>query len=111
MKFANYALFKNEHRKFGIEYAVKHSAKLGFESVEFLARYTDEPLLFKNLGEVREAKRFVDSYGLSVSCYSMLAKLSLSDKEKSLGCVLHNVECAAERPNRKVGAFLRLKQP
>ena len=67
MKLKNCALFKNEHRKYGIEYAVKNTAEIGFCAVEFLSRYTDEPRLFKNMNQVREARQLLDSYGLSVT--------------------------------------------
>lgn len=95
MKFANYSMFSREIKSHGFEYAVEHTAKIGFDGVEFLAYYNGKPF-FESIEKAREAKRILDSYGLSVCCYSMLAKLTVPDPAIGLDPVLYNIDCAAE---------------
>lgn len=95
MKFTNYTMFQREARNSGLEYAAEHTAKIGFEAVEFLDIYYRQPLL-RSIEDAKDAKRILDSYGLSVSCFSMFTKLTLADPTDCFDKALRNIEFAAE---------------
>ena len=94
MKITNYSIFAKDVCEHGLAYAAEHTARLGFDAVEFLATYKHAPI-FESVDAAREGKRLLDSYGLSVSCYSMLADLTVADPAQCLDRVLYHVECAA----------------
>lgn len=94
MKFSNYSIFRKDLLAHGFAVAAEHSLAMGFDAVEVLASYKSTPL-FESIAAAEKAKRLLDSYGLSVSCYSMAADLTEKDPEKGIDSVLYNVECAA----------------
>ena len=95
MKFTNYTMFQREAHKLGLEYAVEHTLKMGFEAVEFLDAYTT-PSIIKDVQEAHKAKKLLDSCGLTVSCFSMYTKLTVPDPTLCFDKALRNIEIAAE---------------
>lgn len=90
MQLTNYSQFYEDIKRFGIEYAARHTAELGFDAVEFLmAPYTEHA---KGIPEVRA---ILERYGLSVSCYSVYVQLFSADQAEVERHMLRHVEEAA----------------
>ena len=97
MRLTNYNEFRNDLRKYGIEYAAERSARLGFDSVEFLdlcpiaaeARVPERV----NASDVR---RVCEQNGLKVACYSLGADLLASDRDELKKQLCQQIEFAAE---------------
>ena len=64
MNFTNYAQFHEDLKDRGIEYAVEHTVKMGFDSVEFLG-------LSKAAQEASDTSRLLSSLGVGVTCFSV----------------------------------------
>lgn len=88
MKYTNYAQFHKDATKNGIEYALEHTVKLGFDSVEFLS-LTPEDSYSKNAASLLKA------YGISASCYSACTNL-FENPKKAEELLLSYAEIAAE---------------
>ena len=95
MKIINFNHFSNEFRLLGVDEAIDHTLRLGFEGVEFLSFYNDETPLFENVRAACETKKALDKGGVAVGCYSMLADLTIADPELCLNSVFRNIEYAA----------------
>ena len=95
MKLTNYTVFFNDMINHGFEYALKHTAELGFKAVEFLNIVEEgNPILTKTMPK-EKIKELLDSYGLSVSCYSPGVNLLEGDIEKKERDMRENIELAA----------------
>lgn len=70
MKFANYTEFNRDKKKHGVEYAVKRTKELGFDSVEWF-----ESSHLKHLEDVDTSVKILKHYEISMACYSVLASL------------------------------------
>ena len=90
MKFANYTKFYRDRQAHGIEYAAKHTAKLGFDSVEY---FTCAPSTL--LQSAKEERAVLDHYGLDVVCYSVSVQLFCNDQKQAEEQMLREVEAAA----------------
>lgn len=94
MKFTSYSSFSADLASKGLEYAVKRSARLGFESVEFLSSYpAREPLPRRY--SAAEVRRLLDGHGLRVACYSIYADLFRGSDEEFLAAMREHVSFAA----------------
>ncbi len=91
MKIASYNTFSEDFKKRGLEYALKHSAALGFEGVELI--HIREPL--PSLEEVKSAKKRFAAYGLDVVCYSVYANLSPMYAKENEETLIKNANIAA----------------
>ncbi len=92
MKIASYTQFYRDLHANGIAHAIKHSAELGFDAVEFLSTAeTDLSCLF-NADEA--AKRLSDC-NLTVVCYSMAENLFGGDLIATRSRVDRSIEMAA----------------
>ena len=56
MKFTNYVLFSHELQQKGLGYALDHTAKLGFEAVEWLDSALDESSIIPDMDAARATK-------------------------------------------------------
>jgi len=93
IKLTNYNSFCADLQAHGLEYAVRHSAELGFDAVEFLD-LLDDPIL-PTLGTPEEVKALLDRYGLGVSCYSVGVQLLCDDPEKTERDLFAHIDFAA----------------
>ncbi len=75
-----YSGFSSLVKKQGVENAAKFASSLGFSSVEFfdMAQGSKAPT-FQNVQEAKIAKKILNRYGLSVSCYSVGANFVTID--------------------------------
>ena len=95
MKFTNYSVFQEDVNKHGLEYALEHTVALGFEAVEFLNIVdSNNPILTKNM-PAEKIKALLDSYGLSVSCYSVGVNLLDGNRAEKERFMRENIELAA----------------
>ena len=71
-----YCGFAEEIRAYGIEEAARRSSERGFSTVEMLET-AKEPQngVIADVETARRAKEILERYGLSLSCYSLLARL------------------------------------
>lgn len=90
MKFANYTQFYRDREKHGIEYAAKHTLKLGFDSVEYFVCAPSTALQ-----TAKEERAVLDRYGLDVACYSVSVQLFCNDPKQIEAQMLREVEAAA----------------
>ena len=81
MKFTSYVDFTHDLASHGAEYAVKRSARLGFESVEFLASYPDARPFYER-HDAKKIRALLDEHGLSAACYSIYADLLRGSDEE-----------------------------
>lgn len=80
MKIASYTTFYKDLRTGGLEYALQHSAALGFDAIEVIhAKRGDPP----SPSQVREARARFDAYGMPIVCYSAVADLSAGAREQT----------------------------
>ncbi len=95
MKLTNYSVFQDDVNKHGLEYALEHTVALGFEAVEFLSMVDNENhILTRNMPQ-EKIKELIDSYGLSVSCYSVGVNLLEGDIAEKERFMRENIELAA----------------
>lgn len=87
--FTNYSLFYSDIKTRGVEYAIEHTAKLGFDAVEFLA-------LPEEKCNVSTAKKELSAASLKVSCYSVCANLLSGNTQKTETLLLKYADVAAE---------------
>ncbi len=90
MRFTMYDGFTELTRSRGIEQAAVYAVEHGFSAVEFLGTLTPP---VANVAEAREARRVLEAYGLSVSCYSVGTTLFEAPAEEER--LLHHAELAA----------------
>ena len=95
MKFTNYIAFRNDFRQQGIEYATERSARLGFDSIEFLDLCPSETCAF-NLTSNSDVRRACEQNGLQVACYSLGADLLANDQSQLKTQLCQQIEFAAE---------------
>lgn len=95
MKIANYTVFCEDIKNKGLEYALEHTVSLGFEAVEFLSMAGEEDSILTKSMPSEKIKALLDSYGLSVSCYSVGVNLLVGDRSENERRMLEHVELAA----------------
>ena len=88
MKYTSYLQFHNDVIANGIEYALDHAARLGFDSVEFLS-------LSSCSSYKSNAASLLRAYGIDASCYSAAANL-FDDPENAEKALLAHADIAAE---------------
>lgn len=95
MKLTNYSVFNEDVTKHGLEYALEHTVSLGLGAVEFLSMvHNGNHILTKTMPK-EKIKGLLDSYGLSVSCYSVGVNFlegDIAEKERDMR---ENIELAA----------------
>ena len=101
MRFVNYSVFYEDLKTRGIEYAAEHSKALGFEAVEFLDFAPVSEHSPVNRYTAAEVRRVLDSYGLSVACYSVAVNLSHADVAHRLADLERQIAFAAEIGSEK----------
>lgn len=94
MELTNYSSFTRDWRTRGIDFAIAHSAELGFSSVEFIDMHNSEQMLCDVL-DADHVNRVLRDHGMRVACYSMGVPLH-HDMEKNLAAVLRHVDMAAK---------------
>ena len=88
MKYTNYSQFHKNVIAYGIEYALEHTARLGFDSVEFLS-------LSSCSSYTSNASVLLRAYGIGAACYSVAASL-FDDPQKAEKALLSHADIAAE---------------
>ena len=83
IKFANYTVFRDDIRNYGLEYAARHTAELGFDSVEFLDVLPSAKPMLPTLGTAEGVKEILNKYHLTVACYSVALQL-LTDHQADI---------------------------
>ena len=94
MKYTNYMSFMADFYKHGLEWAVSHTAEMGFGAVEILVESIDNPP-FATVEDAKAARELLASFGLTVSCYSVAANLTGADREIVIEKMLQQVDMAA----------------
>ncbi|MBQ8174805.1 MAG: sugar phosphate isomerase/epimerase [Clostridia bacterium] len=94
MELTNYSSFTRDWRNRGIDYAIEHSAELGFTSVEFIDMYNSQSMIPDAL-DADHVNRLLKKHGMHVACYSMGVPLH-HNMEKNLQNVLRQVDMAAK---------------
>ncbi|MBQ9099443.1 MAG: sugar phosphate isomerase/epimerase [Clostridia bacterium] len=90
MKWVNYSQFHQDRIQYGLEYAAKHSAQLGFDAVEYIeVSYTE------HIENVDTFKEILNRYGLRLSCYTLYVQLFTPDQDEVERHMLRHVETAA----------------
>lgn len=95
MKFSNYVLFCDECKKYGIEYAIRHTAKLGFDAVEFLSLLPSQNAVYKRYDSGTVAK-LLSEYSLHVSCVSAATNLMTDDWECLRESIFRYIDFASD---------------
>jgi len=96
MGFVNYSVFYKDLKTRGLEYAAKHSRKLGFDAVEFLEVLTEQRASGCHPDSAKEVKRVLDDSGLSVSCFSVAVDLQGNGAEERTEQMMRLIEFAAK---------------
>ena len=93
--FTNYTIFREDIKNHGLEFAARHTAELGFDSVEFLDVLPSARPMLPMLGSVESVKDILNKYHLTVACYSVALQL-LTDHQAEIEQQLRNhIDCAA----------------
>ena len=95
IKLTNYNTFQAEVLSHGLEYAVRHSAELGFDAVEFLDLCMMGDPILPTLGDAKDVKALLDRYGLGVSCYSVGVQLLCDHPETTEKALFEHIDFAA----------------
>ena len=95
MKFSNYSLFSTEQNTKGLEYALEHTAKLGFDAVEWIDRADMDNPKIADVKAANTVKKELDGRELSLTCYSLLLNLAAEDYEVQMERAFRNIEYAA----------------
>ena len=91
MKVASYTTFTKDVRAKGLEYALQHSAALGFDAIEVIPSRRDP---VPTRAQVKAARSRFDAYGLPVVCYSAVADL-YTDSAADVETLKRHAEFAA----------------
>jgi sugar phosphate isomerase/epimerase len=83
IEFTNYTMFRDDIRAHGLEYAARHTAELGFDSVEFLDILPSDRPILPLLGTPEHVKEILNKNHLSVACYTVALQL-LSDSQADI---------------------------
>lgn len=83
IEFTNYTMFRDDIRSHGLEYAARHTAELGFDSVEFLDILPSDRPMLPLLGSPEYVKEILNKYHLSVACYTVALQL-LTDNQADI---------------------------
>jgi sugar phosphate isomerase/epimerase len=96
MKFSNYTVFSLDFCRKGLEYAIEHTLKMGFDSIEHIEFSDGQQLKLRSLAQAKSMKRELDANSLSVTCYSMVYDVFEKDQKSLFDNMLKNIEYAAE---------------
>jgi len=88
--FTNYSIFYSDIKNHGIEYAVEHTVKLGFDAVEFLGY----PKCFSAPSALSSTAKLLAENGLKVSCYSEGINLLDTSRATRSELETHLFKCA-----------------
>ena len=86
--------FRDDYKIYGMEYAAERSARLGFDSVEFLDGCPSASPLYESI-DAGYAERVLAQNGLTVACCSLGADLLTSDTDKLKEQLARQIEFAA----------------
>ncbi len=95
MKYSNYSMFSTDCWQKGLDAAIKRTVDLGFDAVEHIENVTGENWKVTSVADAKEMRKKLDDNGLSVSCYSALAKLDGDNGEKNVDNLFRHIEFAA----------------
>ena len=95
MKYSNYSMFSTDCWQKGLDAAIKRTVDLGFDAVEHIENVTGENWKVASVADAKEMRKKLDDNGLSVSCYSALAKLDGDNGEKNVDNLFRHIEFAA----------------
>ena len=95
IKLTNYNTFQADILSHGLEYAVRHSAALGFDAVEFLDTCMLGDSILPTLGNARDVKTLLDRYALGVSCYSVGVQLMCNNPTATVKALFAHIDFAA----------------
>ena len=95
MKFANYSVFSTDLHRFGIDFALEHTEKLGFNAIEWIDVSLDENRRIKSTDEAKELSRKISDKGFDTACYSLLVNLQAPEQDKTIDGVYRHIEYAA----------------
>lgn len=96
MKYANYSMFSTDFKDFGLEAAVEHTLKMGFNAVEHIENSATKDAKLKSLSDAVKMRSYLDERNLSVSCYSIVLDLLAEDAALQKENTLRHVEYARE---------------
>ena len=95
MKYSNYSIFSSEHKRYGLDAAIKHTVDLGFDAIEHIENAMTDDWKLNSVQDAKDMKRKLDENGLSVSCYSAVANLEYEYAEKNVDNLFRHIEYAA----------------
>lgn len=95
MQLTNYIAFRNDYRKHGIEYATERSARLGFDSVEFLDLCPTESCIPESIN-ASDVRHVCEQNGVKVACYSLGADLLVNDHAELKRQLCRQIDFAAD---------------
>lgn len=96
MKYANYSIFSTDFHELGLEAAVEHTLKMGFNAVEHIENSQSAEPKLKSLSDAINMRKLLDAHGLTVSCYSVVLNLLAEDVAIQKENTLRHVEYAHE---------------
>lgn len=95
MKYANYSVFSTDLHRFGIDFALEHTEKLGFNAIEWIDVSLNENRRIKSTDEAKELSRKISDKGFDTACYSLLVNLQAPEQDKTVDGVYRHIEYAA----------------
>jgi sugar phosphate isomerase/epimerase len=94
MKYSNYSIFSTDMHRLGLEAAVEHTLKMGFNAIEHIENTASPEPKLKSLSDAVKMKEYLDEHNLSVSCYSLVLNLLADDASSQMDNALRHVEYA-----------------
>ncbi len=94
MKYANYSIFSTDFNELGLEAAVDHTLKMGFNAVEHIENTSSARPKLKSVSDAVKMKKYLDEHGLVVSCYSLVLDLFADDASSLKANALRHIEYA-----------------
>lgn len=96
MKYANYSIFSTDFHELGLEAAVEHTLKMGFNAVEHIENAMVDNAKLQSPSDAVRMRKLLDANGLTVSCYSVVLNLLAEDAAVQKERMLRHVEYARE---------------
>ena len=93
IKTSNYLQFFRENKRYGLDFAIRHTLEMGFDAVEILDNASPSNWLCDE-EKFLELKRKLEENKLEVSCYSMPINLLRNDVDDMLCRVFRHIEFA-----------------
>ena len=95
IEFTNYTMFRDDIRNHGLDYAARHTAELGFDSVEFLDILPSDRPMLPLLGSPENVKGILNKYHLSVACYTVALQLLTEHQAEFENQMMNHIDFAA----------------